>query len=626
MTDTIIIENSFDTKVLDVHREKFGALDIETDIVENPWAEQPTLVSIAVTFDGTRAFVFGPEWVGHLRPMLEHTEWVMHNGLFDRLMLKEFFGVDAPLKHDTMAMQYLLDPDEPKSLEALSIKYLGLGPYKDVDYKNILDEPFEKVAEMNGEDACRTYNLFRPLADLLNEDKGLSRVYQWLLMPAVNTLIEVTQAGIPVDEKRLDAITVEYDKEVVSLLESLRDTTPSPHGDVYPNGWPKPSWWRIKEHGQYEGQLFNPASSHQVRHILFDLWGLPPLEYTKDKDGNETDTPSTNKDVLLQLETYFTKGKQQEWLHRLREYRVSNKMLSTLRSYPKYMDSDGWIHPRYKPLHVVTGRLSSEKINIQNVPRDKAVRECFGNVLGYDWMKADYSQIELRIAAMTAREETMLRAYREGEDLHRLTGKLVLGDDSDDARQVGKTLNFGLLYGAGPSTLQRVARSDYGVFLTEEQARYYRDEFFRAYPGLQRWHDAVEAEVTVTGEARSLLGRVRYVPNAKVPWYVEDMRTKKLGAIREATNHPIQSLASDLLLGSLIRVAPEVSRWGAKVVAEVHDEIDLLVPQQHTQEVASFVKDTMEDVSWLRKFGIKLTVPVVCEVEVGSSWGVLSEI
>lgn len=603
-----------------------GAIDIETTWLEdNPWKDKPELICTAITFDGETAFVFrGAEELELVRDILERNPFIMHNGLFDRLILKEFFDFDVELKHDTMAMQYLLDPDRPKSLEILSEDYLGLPPYKDVDYKNILTEPFEKVAQMNAEDVCRTYNLFDPLKEQINADPDLSRVYQWILMPAVNTLIDITQNGIPLDKDKLEDLTEETTAEVALLLSKLEDATPIPDPEYYEKGWPKPAYWRVKTHGAYDGHIFNPGSWKQVAHILFDLWDLEPLEWNTDADGNRT-TPSTNADVLLRLETHHTTGKKQEWLHQLRSYRKATKLLTYFTSWPNLVDDSGWLHPRYKPLHTVTGRLSSQGPNIQNVPRLKEVRSCFGNADGYVWMKADYSQIELRLAALAAGETTMLEAYRNGDDLHRLTAKLILGDDSDKARQVGKVLNFGLLYGAGPATLQRIARSEYGVFFTLPEAKTYKHNFFEAYPNLKRWHKQCEREICGSGVSRSPLGRVRYLPKARIPSYVDDMWAKKMAAVREGINHRVQSFASDILLVSMNRVAAQLVTHEAKIVAEVHDEIDLLVPESFVRSVAYMVKTTMEDTSWLNKHGISLGVPMLATIETGNSWGELKE-
>jgi DNA polymerase I-like protein with 3'-5' exonuclease and polymerase domains len=629
----LIVHDDFTFKAMLVNHKPVGAVDIETTVEENPWSSPPQLVSVAITFDGRKAWVFkNDKYLERARQMFAETQWIMHNGLFDRLMMSYFWDYDLPLKHDTMAMQYLLDPDKPKGLQDLSVEYLGLEEYKDVDYHKILEEPWEKVAAMNGEDVLRTYNLVRPLGDQLNKDKALSRVYQWVMMPAINNLIEITQTGIPLQGERLAKVTDRTEKEVEDLLTELREATPLPWEEMYPKGWPRPSNWRVNDvydketgefiregDGKWDGTQFNPGSTKQVQHIIFDQWSLTPLEYNTNDDGEVT-SPSTNADVLLRIETYEAEGAQQEWLHQLRAYRKASKLLTYFHAWPHQTDPDGWLHPRYRPLKTVTGRLASDSPNIQNVPRQKEVRSCFGHP-DYTWMKADYSQIELRLAALAADEDTILQAYREGADIHRLTAKLVLDDDSDEARQVGKTLNFGLLYGAGPATLQRVARSDYNVFLTLDEARYYKEQFFRAYPGLAQWHAQCESEIAATGISRSPLGRVRYLPKAKIPASVQDMWSQKMGAIREGINHRIQSFASDMLLMSLNNLVPKLPDY-VKVVAEVHDEIDLLIPNDRdVSQVAGIVKATMEDVSWLRKHGIKLGVPVVADIEIGPNWG-----
>ena len=618
--DTRIVDDFFSILTMKVFAEEYpyGAIDIETTIA-NPFRGEVELVSVAVTFDSKIAWVFrNDEWLQKAKPFLESTDWVMHNGLFDRLMMK-LFGFDLKLKHDTMAMQYLLDPDgqgrgipnprKPNSLQDMSMQYLGLEPYKDVDYENILDEPFEKVADMNAEDVRRTLKLVRPLGDQLNANRALSKIYQWLLLPAIDSLIDISLDGMPVDQERLASLTEVFTLKVDKLLTSLREATPPPlesYGEE----------WKGRKRKADPPPQFNPGSVEQVRHILFDQWSLPPIEFT------DTGQPSTGADVLLQLETDYAEGEKEEWLGQLRDYRKAKKVMdSYLLSWPKLITDEGRLHSRYKPLHVVTGRLSSEKPNMQNVPRTKNFREIFGGVEGMTWIKADYSQIELRLAAWHSQEPTMLQAYQEGLDLHTMTAMMVLGDESAEARQVGKTLNFGLLYGAGAKTLQRIARSNYGVMFDITQATEYREDYFRAYPGLAAWHEMLKQRIISTGKSHSPLGRVRYLPKAKIPWDVEDMRGQKIHAILEGINHPIQSMASDMLLHSLNVISPQVRARGCQVVAEVHDEIDFLCPDKNVDEVSALIKAVMEDTNWLGRFDVDLTVPMVADIETGPYWG-----
>ena len=546
-----------------------GALDIETTI---PGTGNDQLISVAVTFDGETSYVLHPEVFRASYSLLKRVRWTMHNGAYDRGWLLQHEGLDLILEHDTMAMQYLLNSDERKGLQYLSSRYLGLPPYKDVDYKNILSVPFRKIAQMNGVDAARTLKLFRPLADELNKQPQLSRLYQWVLMPAVNTLIEVSANGVPVDEDNLDDLT-----DRLSVLEKIL-------GEKLISLSGKPD--------------LNPRSTQQIGRILYEDMGLRVPGYTA------TGAPSTASPMLKQLAG-------NTFVNTLLEHRKVSKQLSAfLNAWPEYI-TDGRMHPEFKPLRVVTGRLSSANPNIQQVPRDKEFRNVFGGLEGHSWIKADYSQIELRLAAWLAGEPTMLEAYRKGDDLHTITAMRVLGDPA--ARQVGKTLNFGLLYGAGPMKLKEIAFQDYGIRLSDKQAREYREGFFDAYPYLREWHRTMAHTITRSGKSVSPTGRVRHLPDA-LGWDEALVGA----AVREGINHPVQGFASDLMLHAVNEIH---ARYPKYVVAIVHDEVDLVVPDEKVEEVSMFVKETMENTDWLEPFGIHLTVPLVADLGVGTHWG-----
>jgi DNA polymerase-1 len=378
-----------------------------------------------------------------------------------------------------------------------------------------------------------------------------------------------------------------------SLAESeewLRVNTPDPDPSVYPKGWPK--------------GLFNPRSTKQVAHVLYDQFGLPVLERT------EKGAPGTSAAVLTDL-VFYSGEISEPWRQQLISHRSLQKQVSSyLESWPKLLDSDDKFHPRFKPLHVVTGRLSSEHPNIQNVPRDPRYRGVFGGVKDHSWVKVDLSQIELRIAAWLAEEEAMLDALRGGYDLHAQTAELILGDTA--LRQTGKALNFSLLYGAYPAKLREIAARDYGVVLTPEEAEAYHRKFFETYPGLKWWHQQMEANILATGRSESPLGRIRVLPDA----FLSD-RGLQNKAVREGINHPVQSFASDLMLMSLVRVT---KAFPGLVVATVHDELDLIVPNDVLDTVVPAVVATMEDTSWLEQWGINFDVPVIAEADIGGYW------
>lgn len=561
-----------------------GALDIETTIPGDRFGDIQ-FVSCAVSYDGDRAFVFGPgQWWERAVEELADFPWVMHNGSFDRLWLEVLTGHRFGLAHDTMAMAYLIDPNERKGLEYLTAVYLGLPPYKGVDYEHILDEPFEKIAQMNGVDTARTLRLFRPLADKLNEDPGLRRVYSWILMPAINTLIDTTITGVPIDEGNLAALQAKVTEDVDRLRESLQAVAP------------------LEE--------FNPNSTQQVAKVLHDEWGLPILERTN------TGAPSTGRKVLEVLAPQVQHQGHKQFIRDVVEYKLlAKRKQAFLNKWPNFI-VEGRVHPKYKATKVVTGRLASEEPNIQQVPREKEYRNVFGGRDKMVWVKADYSQVELRIAAHVARVPEMIAAYNEGEDLHRLTGERILGSASDEARQVGKALNFSLLYGAGARKLQELAFDQYGVELTLEEATSHRDTFFNLYPRLSAWHDEMRTYILSEAETRSPLGRVRPLPQAN-----SFEESERAAAVREGINMPIQSFASDLLLVAMTRINEAFPGY---LVAEIHDEMDLFVPEEELSQVVDTVQEIMEDTSWVKKFGVQLTVPLVADVEVGTHWGSVS--
>jgi DNA polymerase-1 len=224
----------------------------------------------------------------------------------------------------------------------------------------------------------------------------------------------------------------------------------------------------------------------------------------------------------------------------------------------------------------------------------------------------------------------MLEAYRTGADVHTLTAQYVLGVNDvkaeyrpgTTARDVGKIINFGLLYGAGGSTLQRQARMDYGVVLTLEEAKRNRDRWFATYPGFLQWHRTMKSNIQHQLVSVSPLGRVRHLEEAKFYKHQdEELKRKASKAVREGINHPVQSFASDLLLMTLNRVQDTVKEYEARVICEVHDELDFLVPKGKELPFAEAVKRVMEDTSWLSRFGVTLTVPVEAELSAGNYWG-----
>lgn len=287
----------------------------------------------------------------------------------------------------------------------------------------------------------------------------------------------------------------------------------------------------------------------------------------------------------------------------LREYRAATKLSGTYgREWLRHVALDGRVYAHWKQVGAgASGRMSCAGPNLQQLPRDPKYRRCFAAPPGRVLVKADYSQIELRIAAKITGDKRMLAAYRAGEDLHTTTAKAVLGKDdvSKADRQLAKSLAFGLLYGMGAKGLAAYAASNYGVAMTEAEAKRHRDAFFRTYPGLRAWHRSV---TDGTVDTRTLGGR------------------RRLGVTRftEKLNTPTQGTGADGLKRALALLwERRATCLGAFPVLLVHDEIVVECDATQQEEAAVWVRDAMRD----GMAPLIEPVPVEVEVSAGATWG-----
>ena len=263
----------------------------------------------------------------------------------------------------------------------------------------------------------------------------------------------------------------------------------------------------------------------------------------------------------------------------------------------------GRLHPHYEQLTAFSGRMSCHQPNIQQIPREKAFRECFTAPPGRSLIVSDYSQIELRVAAQISRDARMLAAYQAGEDLHLLTASHLAGKPmalvSRQERQAYKAVNLGLIYGMGAEGLRETARQSYGVDMPLEQAALFRRRFFETYRGIYEWHQRIKS--AGTREGHTLTGRrFPFRPEAGLP---------------ERSNLPVQGTAADIIkkaLGLLVsRLDPET--W---IVAVVHDEILLECPADRAHEAAALLRSTMEEAA----NAILPDVPTTVEAMISASW------
>lgn len=304
-------------------------------------------------------------------------------------------------------------------------------------------------------------------------------------------------------------------------------------------------------------------------------------------------------------------AKQFPVIQALLDYRKLSKITSTFNtSLPAHVHPlTGRLHANWYQYGARSGRFSCKNPPLQTIPRHKTARQCFVAAKGSQIIKADFSQIELRIVAKLSGDARLNRAYRLGEDIHRLTASLVTGkpveDITEEDRRLAKAINFGLIYGMGAAKLQTYAEMKYGVIMTLEEARLFSKRFFAAYPGVKRWHDRIRRTVYSQGiqESRTLFGRRR--------------RWKNKPRLSELFNHPVQGLNADITKMALVGLVRALANTGASLIGMLHDEILLECPTGEVARVSQLLQSCMVDAA--QRF--LDPIPVMINICVSSSWG-----
>lgn len=503
-------------------------------------------------------------------------------------------GVYVEHDWDAMLSGHMIDENRSKGLKNRSRAELGVGAY-DVgeDLKDAYNMDLHRLAIYNGKDTDYTLRLKRRDADAMEDDGRSLHVYRTLMIPGSNALVDVERNGIYIDPDRWQN---RYDTAVGN-----RDKI----NDYIQRKFVPP-----------EMRPINFRAPQQIGRLLFDHHGLPVLKMTKSGKGRSTD-----ESVLLRLAAQGHKValaiiKFRKW------EKYVNTYLGPL--WFEHRRPDGRVQSFYKPAGTVTGRLSGTG-GVHQIPRDVFIRAVLGAAPGWTFIQADYSQVELRIAAMLADEPTMLRAYATGQDIHMntavsITGKLA-ADIEKEERKRAKGVNFGFIYGMSWHKFVDYAFDSYGVTVTAAEAERYRDRFFETYPRLLPWHEKQRRLARKYNRVVSPIGRVRHLTNI-----MSSDKEVRSEAERQAINSPVQSFASDMMLFALIKLNAMMDPSEAKVIGTVHDSILFEVRDDVVSEWAPIIKSTMEDVASVeRTFHTEVTVPIVADVETGTHWGETTE-
>lgn len=415
--------------------------------------------------------------------------------------------------------------------------------------------------------------LVDPLAQEL-EKEGARKVYDDIDLPLVGVLACMERTGAALDVDHLKALNESTGAEVDRLRAAIYASA---------------------------GHEFNVDSPKQLSEVLFDELGLTPKKKTR--SGY-----STNASVLKEL------TEEHELPGLMLEYREYAKIKSTyIDALPRMRAEDGRVHTSFNEMVTTTGRLSSSDPNLQNIPVrtdfGRQIRTCFVPLdEGEVFVSADYSQIELRLLAHLSGDEHLIASFNSGEDFHASTASRVFGVPMDDVtpqmRSRAKAVNFGIVYG------QQAYGLSQSLHIPFYEAKEMIDRYFEVHPGVRTYLDDVVAQAHKDGYAVTLFGRRRYIPELKA----KNAAQRGFGE-RTAMNHPMQGTAADIIKLAMRQVQDElVARdLGTRLMLQVHDELDLSVPESEVEEVSDLLTSVMESV-------VELSVPLLVDVSAGANW------
>jgi DNA polymerase I len=484
--------------------------------------------------------------------------------------------------HDTLLQSYVFESHKPHDMDTMAMRHLGYTtiPYVDVCGKGAGQICFDQVelaraTEYAGEDSDITLRLHQAMLPHVETDQGLAYIYRNIELPTQVVLQKIERNGVLVDAALLATQSNELAVRILELEQQAYELAGGP---------------------------FNLGSPKQIGEIFFGKLQLPVIKKTA------TGAPSTDEEVLQKLAEDYPLPKL------LLEHRGLSKLKSTYTDkLPRMVNPQtGRVHTNYAQAVAVTGRLASNDPNLQNIPvrtsEGRRIREAFIAPPGSVIVSADYSQIELRIMAHISGDEAMLRAFAQGEDIHRATAAEIFGLAPDEVqaeqRRYAKVINFGLIYGMSAFGLA----SNLGI--ERSAAQNYIERYFNRFSGVKQYMDETRLAAKQRGYVETVFGRRLWLPEINSP-----NGPRRAGAERAAINAPMQGTAADLIKLAMIAVQGwlEQEQLATRMVMQVHDELVLEVPEAELALVKESLPALMAGVA-------KLDVPLLAETGVGPNW------
>lgn len=573
--------------------QKVFAFDTETDSTDEVDAN---LVGASFSFKEGEAYyvpvahdepteIDSETFIKVMSPVLEDKSIgkVGHNIKYDYVVMKKYGGMRVgPVVFDTMVAAFLINPiGRAQTLGQLAYEELGISM---IDIEELIGKKgknqltFNKIAideaaQYAAEDADITFRLYNKLKPELDKIGGLAKLAQQMEWPLIGVLGDMEFAGVTLDVDFLAKLSTGYTEKINELQKKI---------------------WKIAE-----GE-FNISSPAQLQKVLFEKLKIDTTGLKKTKTGISTAASELEK----------LRGKH-EIVDMMFEYRELTKLTSTyVDALPKLVKEDGKIHTSYNQTIAQTGRLSSTNPNLQNIPTrtetGREIRKAFVAPKGRVFVSADYSQIELRLAAALAKDEPMIKAFKSGADIHTATAAEMFSvkksEVTKDQRYAAKTINFGVLYGMNPHGLSVATGFDY------DKAREFIDRYFSLRKGVADYIASVKKFAHDNNYTETIFGRRRPCPDVRSSNFII-----RAAAERAAVNMPLQGTAADMMKLAMIQIHKKLPK-GAELILQIHDELIIECDYKEAKAVENIIKAEMENVH-------KFDVPIEVEVRHGASWG-----
>lgn len=573
-----VTELCFDTETTNIDANEAELVGLSFSITKGEAYYVPCPADQAVTKEILQLFT----------PLFAETSitWVGQNLKYDMLVLK-WYGIEIKGKtFDTMLAHYLIEPEGRRSMDLLSAQYLGYEPVhideligkKGKTQGTMRDVEIEKVKEYAAEDADITLQLKNCFVPLLKE-KSVERVFEEVENPLVRVLTDMEFEGVKIDVGFLNDYSKELEKDAKQFEEN-----------VYAKA----------------GVRFNLASPKQLGDVLFDILKIDP-KAKKTKTGQY----ATGEDVLQKL------ANNNPIVADILGFRELTKLKSTyVDALPQIINSKtGRVHTSYAQAVAVTGRLSSNNPNLQNIPirsdRGREIRKAFipreaGRVL----ISADYSQIELRIVAAISGDPNMCEAFKQGKDIHTATAAKVYNvpeaEVTKEMRYKAKSVNFGIIYGQGAFGLAD------NLGIPRSEAKEIIDNYKKEFVGITSYMDDTIKFAQANGYVETLMGRKRWLKDINSSNF-----TVRGYAERNAINSPIQGTAADMIKLAMIKIhsAMKQGNWKSKMILQVHDELVFDAVIEELEDLKKLIIENMTSAMILPN-----DVPVEAEVGSGTNW------